>query len=65
MSQKKPRVKISLPSRQTDMFLMSAVKNGGKKDRAFLRSVCSAHAEFDRHRNDSAKKFNKDLSPDE
>lgn len=65
MQEKIRRPKVKLPGVFKDYALMSAVRNGGKIDRTYIRLMCSAVHTHEQKRNENLRKINKDLSSDE
>lgn len=55
------RPKVSLPSRYTDIAMLTG---GTKIDRTYIRLMCSAMNSYTKHKNDSMKKINRDTSND-
>ncbi len=53
--------KVSVPGYVKDYAMLSPSKSG-KIDRSYIRSMCSAIAAYEKHRNDNMKKFNKDTT---
>lgn len=55
------RPKVSLPSRYTDIAMLSG---NGKIDRTYIKLMCSAINSYNKHKNDNMKKINRDISND-
>lgn len=62
--QKTSRPKVSVPS-QVKIMAMLNPRRTGKIDRQYIRSMCSAIANHDKHKNDNIRKILKESSSDE
>lgn len=65
MTEKVRKPKVNLPGAYKDYALMSAVRNGGKVDRKYIRAMCEAVHTFDQKKNESLRKLNRDTSSDD
>lgn len=59
------KVKVSVPGYVKDVAMMSAIRNGGKKDRTYIKSMTSAIYSYNNKKNESLKKMTRDLSSDD
>jgi|694.fasta_scaffold00420_25 hypothetical protein len=59
------KVKVSVPGYVKDMAMMSAIRNCGKTDRTYIKSMASAVHSYNAKKNESLKKMTKDLSSDD
>ena len=59
------KLKVSVPGYVKDIAMMSAIRNGGKKDKFYTRSMANAIHTYNTKRNESLKKLTKDLSSDD
>ena len=57
--------RISIPGYIKDIAMMDAVRNCGRVDRNYIRSMDRVIKEYEKKRNDSMKKMNRSTNSDD
>jgi hypothetical protein len=60
MNQKIRRPKVKLPGKYKDVAMLSAINNGGKVERTYIKLMCESVHSYEKRKNENLRKTNRD-----